>query len=348
MNIGLLTQIPPPIGGIAIWSLKYIDYCKKNNINLQIVNTALIGERAQNIHAKRNILNELKRTFNIIINLRKMVKNNSIDIIHFNTTCSCRGVLRDYLCFLSIPKRIPIFLQCHCTIDEQLGKNIISEIFFKLMVKKSKKILVLNTKSMEFIKNKCKKDAIKVENFVGEEYLIKEEKNIQKVIKKAIFLGHVNVAKGINEIIEAALQLPSIEFIIAGAISKEYEKITLPKNVKMIGNKNNIEVMKLLDQSDIFVFPSYTEGFSLAVIEAMARGLPCIVTDVGTNSELIEKDGGIIIPIKDSKKLVEAIESLQDKNKRSRISRRNIETIKKNFTTNICMDKMFSIYNDKL
>ena len=59
---------------------------------------------------------------------------------------------------------------------------------------------------------------------------------------------------------------------------------------------NDTDYIKILEESDIFVLPSYAEGFPLSLIEALAFGLPCIVTDVGgiTDSVINNKNGFII------------------------------------------------------
>jgi len=46
------------------------------------------------------------------------------------------------------------------------------------------------------------------------------------------------------------------------------------------------DVNAVLDQSDIFVLPSLSEGMSNALLEAMARGLPCVVTDIAGNNDI--------------------------------------------------------------
>ena len=70
------------------------------------------------------------------------------------------------------------------------------------------------------------------------------------------------------------------------------------------------DVRPWLLASDVFVFPSYREGFPNVVIEAGAMGLPSIVTDInGSREIIIEGQNGIIIPSKDSDSLYSAMES---------------------------------------
>lgn len=60
--------------------------------------------------------------------------------------------------------------------------------------------------------------------------------------------------------------------------------------------------------SDVFVFPSYREGFPNTVLEAGAMGLPSVVTDInGSNEIIIEGKNGLIIPSMDEDALYTAM-----------------------------------------
>jgi glycosyltransferase involved in cell wall biosynthesis len=61
---------------------------------------------------------------------------------------------------------------------------------------------------------------------------------------------------------------------------------------------------------DVFVLPSFAEGTSKSIIEAMAHGLPIITTNVGGSSDLLTPDAGILIPPGDSAALADAMQCL--------------------------------------
>jgi glycosyltransferase involved in cell wall biosynthesis len=89
----------------------------------------------------------------------------------------------------------------------------------------------------------------------------------------------------------------------------------LGSTVAFAGEVDNVH--EYLQASDIFVFPSEYEGFSLAIVEAMFSGLPVVATRVGSAPELIEdRYNGLLIGPKDAAELRAAIEWLLENRER--------------------------------
>jgi len=65
-----------------------------------------------------------------------------------------------------------------------------------------------------------------------------------------------------------------------------------------------------MHDSDIFLLPSYGEGFPNSLLEAMAAGLAAIVTPVGAVPEIVDGGCAVIVPVRDAKALAFAIECL--------------------------------------
>ena len=135
-------------------------------------------------------------------------------------------------------------------------------------------------------------------------------------------VGNIRRVKGHDILVRAAAslvtQFPDILFTIAGGVleSDYYAELCsliqisgLESHFEFAGPLDNLE--QYLSDADIFVLPSRSEGFSNAIIEAMAASLPVVATAVGGNSEAVE-DGvtGIIIPPEDEAALVQAISRL--------------------------------------
>ena len=93
------------------------------------------------------------------------------------------------------------------------------------------------------------------------------------------------------------------------ALSTQAQVLGVAEQVSFLGS---VDHAKLLDsysegRYDAFVLPSLHEGISIALIEAMSRGLPAIATDVGGTRELLTKGSGQLIPAEDVASLVDAL-----------------------------------------
>ena len=112
-----------------------------------------------------------------------------------------------------------------------------------------------------------------------------------------MFLGRYERRKGIEELhaVLSAWQGPEIEFVFIGPIPKE-KQLDLPW-VQYRGSISDSAALQAeLDQGDILVCPSYAEGMPTVILEAMARGLAIIATDVGATRELVDDENGHLIP----------------------------------------------------
>jgi glycosyltransferase involved in cell wall biosynthesis len=87
------------------------------------------------------------------------------------------------------------------------------------------------------------------------------------------------------------------------------EKLWIQNYVFFLGFQE--DVVPFLEQADTFVLPSFSEGFSISLVEAMLCGLPCIVTNQGGPSEIVEDDKtGFLINPKDPDQLKEKMEEV--------------------------------------
>ena len=98
----------------------------------------------------------------------------------------------------------------------------------------------------------------------------------------------IEACEGLNEY--------KLQIIGDGILMDSLKKITSDKNVNIefLGKINHNEILKHLQNADIFVMPSLNEGMSNSILEAMACGLPIISTNVGGSKELIRGNGFIV------------------------------------------------------
>jgi glycosyltransferase involved in cell wall biosynthesis len=129
-----------------------------------------------------------------------------------------------------------------------------------------------------------------------------------------LFVGTGDVRKGLPWLLEAWEQAGVIgKLYLAGSIDTfvrtQYERILGRPDVVELGHVKDIS--KVYSAADVFCFPSWEEGGPMVTIEAMASGLPCIVSPMGSAGIIQNSgDGGIIVPPGDTDALSSAIRQL--------------------------------------
>lgn len=346
MTILLVSPLPPPAGGIATWTVMYREYCQSHDVPVRIVNTALQGTRAEKKGNKLRILEEMKRTYAVLRTFGKALKQERPDVVHLNSSCSKFGILRDCLCVLRAKRhRVPVVLQCHCNIEDQL-KGKLAVKAFQTAANKAAAVWVLNRPSADFAEKHTATLVKVVPNFIGPNR-IAEREHIRPQIEKAVFVGHVRREKGAVELLEAAQQFPQITFVIVGPVQQDMADLPKPENVVLTGSQPLENVQQYLMDADVFLFPSYTEGFANALLEAMATGLPVIATDVGANKEMLETAGGAIIPVGRSDLLCAELEKMNARSElRQQASAWNLQKVKAQYTTEVVLGNMMNSYEE--
>lgn len=136
-----------------------------------------------------------------------------------------------------------------------------------------------------------------------------------------VFVGRLVGDKGVNELVEAfdglSKQYDNIRLYLVGGREENLDPLT-DRTLSTIASNDNIiecgqqaDVRPYLAASDIFILPSYREGFPNVVLEALAMGLPCIISDVNGATDAIQ-DGvnGLIIPKRNREALYHAMRLL--------------------------------------
>lgn len=136
-----------------------------------------------------------------------------------------------------------------------------------------------------------------------------------------IFVGRLVGDKGINELMQAFQKIVTetnrVKLLLVGSFESDLDRLA-PETLHEITVNDNIisvgfqkDVRPYLAISDCLTFPSYREGFPNVVMQAGAMGLPSIVTNInGCNEIIIDGENGIIIPVKNSNAIYEAMNKI--------------------------------------
>lgn len=131
-----------------------------------------------------------------------------------------------------------------------------------------------------------------------------------------VFLGFLSLRKGVPLLLDAWKKagLRDAELVLAGGIREEHRKLLLQAgNVRYAGFVPRSNVPHFLAEHDVYVLPSYSEGFAISIIEAMAAGLP-IISSTNTGAPDIVTSGrdGFVIPVGDVDPLVDRLRWFSD------------------------------------
>jgi alpha-maltose-1-phosphate synthase len=133
---------------------------------------------------------------------------------------------------------------------------------------------------------------------------------------RLLFAGQMSVRKGVHHLLEAwsRLDLPDAELLFAGAPRDRYIQDLLAAakgRVRPLGFVPHARLHEVYQQADLFVFPSLAEGGVYVIFEALAAGLPCLVS---ANAGSAVRDGieGFVLPVGDVAALAKRIRELAE------------------------------------
>lgn len=307
----------------AISSQKEIlaEYGKEHNIDTYYISM------------KRNI--SLLSDIKALITFIRFFYKEQPDIVHGNTPKASllsmlaawitRVPVRIYMCHglryqgcTGLKRKLLMateWISCHCATHVLSVSKGISNIMIEDGITSNKPIVIWNG-------SVC---GINIEKFrlinSNEQDNLRRKLGLVKEHFVLTFVGRIVKDKGINELVEAfrklSMSYPNLRLLLVGpkedegnSISKQTQ-IEIENNPAIIatGLQNNIPAF--LSITNLFVFPSYREGFGLSLMEAEAMGIPSISSDIIGCNEVIENGiTGILIPPHSSNAIVESVEKL--------------------------------------
>lgn len=173
------------------------------------------------------------------------------------------------------------------------------------------------------------------------------------------FVGRIVGDKGINELVSAFKRLhakhPATRLLLVGPFEDNLDPVSEETRntietlsaIEAVGWQS--DVRPFLAASDVFVFPSYREGFPNVVMQAGALGLPSIVTDINGSNEIIRnEENGVIIPSKDEEALYQTLkDTLENPDKWKTIAANARESIARRYEQQILWKEIKKFYKQQ-
>jgi len=161
-----------------------------------------------------------------------------------------------------------------------------------------------------------------------------------------LYLGRLDAGKGLDILLPAFRCLLNVQnevhLVLAGGNERGYDKVIhdmiskldMEDHVTLTGLISGQVKLGALQDLDVYVLPSRSEGMSIAMIEAMYMGLPVVVSDrVGLCSQIVEVDAGLVAPL-EVDKLANALIRMAESSERWEIGKRGRQLIESQYTWN--------------
>lgn len=319
----LLCSPTQNIGGITKWTGYITNYLRENphpEYSMELLPMENAGYLGENASKLKRLSKGISAYTRFIRKFHKTVSNEKFDIVHICSSASL-GLLRDYLMLrICRRKKIPVCLHLHFGRIPELIKANNAE--WKLMTKVLKlctTVIVMNNESEDALRKEGFRNVANIPNPLSPDVVnLINRTEVAPKKNKFVFVGHILLTKGIEELISSMCQFSGIDLVLVGEDTLGIEKLMREKystafsanTISFIGQQPHDKVIEEM-KSGIFIFPSYSEGFPNVILESMACGVPVIASSVGSIPEMLVADSGhpcgFLVKSKDSRSLTEAM-----------------------------------------
>lgn len=339
---------------IKTLSAKYDVYLVANHEVKEVINSLDIKD-FKCIHIERNI--DIKSDIKAVLDLHQYFKEEKFDAVHSVTPKA--GLITSLAAYWAkIPHRIHIFTGQVWATRAGFMRYLLKWMD-RIIVKLDNHILVDGEGQRQFlIRNRIVSEensivlgdgsicGVNTNNFIpNKDVKSRVQKELQILEDKIVFvfMGRLNRDKGIRELLTAYDRIcknyKNAFLILFGNDEGQFQS-TFAQYVNIKNQKNFLyygrtdRPYEMLQVADVFVLPTYREGFGLSVIEASCLGIPVICSDAyGVMDAMIDNKTGLRCHVADVDSLYRCMEKLlQDSNLRLELGYNGRERVLKSFS----------------
>ena len=178
--------------------------------------------------------------------------------------------------------------------------------------------------------------------------------DIESPSPRLLFVGRLRYYKGLDTLIQALPNIPARLVVVGiGPMAAEWrelaERTGVADRVAWLGETPDADLPALYHLADLFVLPAShpSEAFGLVQVEAMAAGVPCVCTELGTGTSYVNQDGvtGRVVPPRDPGAMATAINALlADPARRAAMGAAARARVAAEFDLNVMVERMVALY----
>jgi len=356
----LLSPLPPPTGGIPTWTLGVLESELGKRWDLRVVDTSPSEKVA--VHGESRLrLRRVLDALRILMDLLWQLVRFRPDVVHVNTPYYW-AFLRDgaaiWIASLLGARTVlhprggdfPEFVE---------GAPHLFRRWIDATLRRTDRCIALTGANQALMEAIAGASRVRyVPNFVRLEDLgaPADRRARRGEAVRVLFVGWIVEGKGVRELLDVARKLPEVRFTLVGAQQPDFvesvrgELEAQRHHVELLGPRPREQVLELYREADIFVLPTWREGFPNVVLEAMAAGLPVVATPVGAIPDAL-RDGveGYLVPPRDSALLEAALRRLvEDPEARRVLGQRARKRVEEAYGMDAVVRRLHEVYAELL
>ncbi|KAF0152673.1 MAG: Uncharacterized protein FD143_989 [Ignavibacteria bacterium] len=332
----LLVITKSEIGGAQVFLLNLAKMLKEFGYQVEVAGGEgdYLKDELNRLGIKFHYIKSLKRNVSVFnhltfsFDLYNLLAKNLYDIVHLNSSNTLMGIFA--IKFLSHKPKTVFTFHGLSLVDKDSGANkylkFFAYLYFKYFLKfVERTVFVSEINYSEAIKDKIVKDGSVIYNGLN----LAQGDFYDKDISRSYFsnllnydfsdcfmlgsTGRLAYQKNYEFLIEnfnlIKKLFPPAKLIIIGEgpnrelYDSQINKYGLEKDIFLVGALK--ESYKYIKSFDVFVLPSRYEGLSISIIEALFAGIPILATDVGGNSEIVDKNSNQLYKLNDVEDFLE-------------------------------------------
>lgn len=358
LKVLLISPLPPPVGGIASWTVNILNFFNENYRGFKLLhfNSAMSRNRITDRNWLRRIIYGINDVFVQLNTIRHIINKDKPDVIHLTSSASL-ALFKDYVMLWYLHKyKLKTVLHFHFgRIPDLKQKNNWEWKMLLRTVRKASTCIVLDTQSHKVLKAEGLNNIEILPNpiaFHKNDHDSKKESLNNRNEGVVLFVGHVVREKGVYELVEAVKNIDELkELIFVGpfeeSVKNELLQIANSRQslIKFLGVLSKEEVLQEMRKCSLFVLPSYSEGFPNVILEAMSCSCAIISTKVGAIPEMLGTESGICVNPKSVEELEINISKLiLDKELRLTLGSNAYKFVMNNFNIEIIINQIQEIW----